>query len=31
VVGPDQLGRAVGRAVVDHHDRGLLLKGAQSG
>jgi hypothetical protein len=31
VVGTDQLGRAVGGAVVDHHDRGLLGEGAQPG
>src|SRR5215218_8406581 len=31
VVGADQLGRAVGGAVVDHHDRGLLVQGAQPG
>jgi len=31
VVGADQLGRAVGGAVVDHHDRRLLVEGAQPG
>ena len=29
VMGADQFGRAVGGAVVDHHDRRLLVEGAQ--